>query len=527
MNITKQNENHEPRKVEDELRLHSQILENLAEGVYLVKTADLTIAYTNPKFEEMFGYGPGEMLGQHVGIINAPTDVDPKEVAQRIEADLKAEGVWSGNVHNKKKDGTLFWSHVNISEFDHPEFGKVWLSIQQDIDARMKAEAALLEAKSEAEKANKAKSEFLASMSHELRTPLNAVLGFAQILQTNTDDSLSGAQMEHIQHILDGGNHLLELVNQVLDLARIEAGQAHLCLEEVKTNEVVADCVAFAIPLGQPRGIKIIDHFSCGPLSHLRTDPLRLKQVLLNLLSNAVRYNKDGGKVTVDGQETSNAFLRLSVSDTGAGIAKEEHSKVFRRFRQIKAAPTIANEGTGIGLYVTKLLVELMAGRIGFESEEGVGSTFWIELPLASNEETLIWDDNVRIGIDAIDNDHQILVSLLNKVTQRSVDDADLYEVVTELIDYTHYHFQREEAIMEVCGYPHLEEHRSLHQDLAAQVNDLARTWRERQAPERLDHLRKFLRDLLFDHIMKFDAELSHYAKGRHQEIRKALEGLD
>ena len=135
----------EHKKVEDELRLHSQILSNLAEGVYLVRTADLTIAYTNPKIEEMFGYEPGEMLGQHVGIINAPSDIDQEEVARHIESQLKAKGNWNGDVLNRKKDGTLFWCHVNISAFDHPQFGKVWLSIQEDINTRKSAENALIE----------------------------------------------------------------------------------------------------------------------------------------------------------------------------------------------------------------------------------------------------------------------------------------------------------------------------------------------------------------------------------------------
>lgn len=124
----------------NELQLYQQILENLAEGVYLVKAADLTIVYTNPTFEQMFGYEPGELLGQHVGIINAPADVDPKEVALMIEAELKSSGVWSGDVNNQKKDGTPFWCHVNISSFDHPQFGSVWLSIQQDVTAIRNAE---------------------------------------------------------------------------------------------------------------------------------------------------------------------------------------------------------------------------------------------------------------------------------------------------------------------------------------------------------------------------------------------------
>ncbi|NQU59189.1 MAG: HAMP domain-containing protein, partial [Rhodospirillales bacterium] len=252
--------------------------------------------------------------------------------------------------------------------------------------------------KAEAEAANMAKSEFLASMSHELRTPLNAVLGFAQMLQFDPKNQLSSDQNAHVEHILEGGEHLLELINEVLDLARIEARQLDLSLEEVDAYEVVTACVALTVPLGERRGIKIIEQFSSEPLGYLRTDHLRLKQVLLNLLSNAVKYNRDGGTVTVEGRETEDGFLRLSVSDTGIGIAEKDYSDVFQMFHRLGADPMIAREGTGIGLTVTKLLVERMAGRVGFESEVGVGSTFWFELPWASNENVIIWVDSLSIG---------------------------------------------------------------------------------------------------------------------------------
>lgn len=259
--------------------------------------------------------------------------------------------------------------------------------IVQDITEDWKTREALIKASLKARAADDAKSKFLASISHELRTPLNAILGFAQVLQADTDNPLSAEQIERVGYIIDGGDHLLKLVNRTLDLAKIEAGQMDLLLDEVHANEVVEDCAAMLTPLGQLRGIRIIDEFSEGPSAYLHTDQLRCSQVLVNLISNAVKYNKDQGIVTIRGHKTDNSFLHISVTDTGVGIPERDYEHLFQMFHRVEMTDRPAVEGTGIGLAASKALVESLSGHIGFESEVGVGSTFWIELPLLSEEE--------------------------------------------------------------------------------------------------------------------------------------------
>ena len=392
---------------------------------------------------------------------------------------------------------------------------------------RAKFENELLASKMDAEEVNRAKSEFLASMSHELRTPLNAVLGFAQMLQFDPNNPLTEKQEEHINSILAGGNHLLELVNEVLDLAKIESDRAPFLLDEVNVNEIVTACVEQMKPLGLPQKIRIDDQISEGPPTLLRTDALRLKQILINLLSNAIKYNKYGGSVTIAGRPIDGDLFHLSISDTGIGIDEKDQNSVFQLFHRLSSDAMIAKEGSGIGLHVTKLLLDRMGGQIGIDSELGVGSTFWINLPLISNQETIIWTDNLRVGVDPIDKDHQVVISLLNKMTHRSINDADLDKVIEEMIEYTRYHFRREETIMRVTGYPDFAPHVRRHRKLIKQVTDLDDAWRKDRDPKILQELLQFLRSWWIGHILEVDTGIAQYAAGKDREIRDALKSVE
>ena len=239
------------------------------------------------------------------------------------------------------------------------------------------ANGELAMAMEEAKSANQAKSAFLSSMSHELRTPLNAILGFAQILTSDKLPSTLAQKKEFANHILKSGRHLLTLINEILDLAKIESGAVALSMEPVALQEILQECESMVAPLAGQRGIRLLFPEHCT--ANVTADRTRLKQILLNLLSNAIKYNREAGAVVADCSPSGPGLLRISVQDTGLGLHPDQVRMLFQPFNRL-GQESSAEEGTGIGLVVTKRLVELMGGTIGVTSSLGVGSMFWIEL---------------------------------------------------------------------------------------------------------------------------------------------------
>ncbi|MBF0251882.1 MAG: GAF domain-containing protein [Alphaproteobacteria bacterium] len=238
-------------------------------------------------------------------------------------------------------------------------------------------------AQEETEKASRAKSEFLSSMSHELRTPLNAILGFAQVLDVNPKEPLSPEQKLAVHQITKGGKHLLSLINDVLDLARIDAGRMDLSIEDVPMGPLFDECRALIDAMAAPRAIAV--RFASPAVGRVRADYTRIKQVLLNLLSNAVKYNHDGGRVDVVCELLDGGMARVRVTDTGPGIAEDKQAEMFQPFSRLGAeSGTI--EGTGIGLVIARQLIEAMGGTIDFTSRPGKGSSFWFDIPAVDRD---------------------------------------------------------------------------------------------------------------------------------------------
>ena len=255
--------------------------------------------------------------------------------------------------------------------------------ISRDITERKHAEAAVQQAREEAERANRAKTEFLSRMSHELRTPLNAILGFGQLLEI---DSPTPRQGDAVGHILKGGRHLLGLVNEVLDLARVEAGHMSLSPEPVNACQVFQESIDLLRPLAEQRGLRLSSDFEPEETSWVVADRQRLKQILVNLLSNAVKFNREDGEIMVTCRRTADGTVRLSVRDTGPGIAPGDQERIFSAFERL-GADHAGVEGTGLGLALAKRLAELMHGHLGVESTVDEGSVFCLELPTAAAPE--------------------------------------------------------------------------------------------------------------------------------------------
>jgi PAS domain S-box-containing protein len=358
-------------------RQFESIVQSSDDAIISKTLAGIVVSW-NPGAERMFGYSASEMIGNSMlRAFPADREEEEKYILEQISRGQKLDHFESVR---SCKDGSMIDVSISVSPI-YDDKGNITgaSTIARDITRNKQLEKDLITAKQAAEKANQAKSKFVASMNHELRTPMNAILGFAQLLAL---DNLSENQKDSVQHIITAGHHLMDLINQVLDLAKIEADKLELNLEEISLTFLIQNCLNLVQPLTLKNQIKLIDNSGMGHHTLVIVDKLRFKQVLLNLISNAIKYNRTAGSVTIATKLIQPQRLRISITDTGNGLSKEQIDKLFQPFERLTAKNSQI-EGTGIGLCISKKLIEAMDGRIGVESEEGEGSCFWIEIPIA------------------------------------------------------------------------------------------------------------------------------------------------
>ena len=321
-------------------------------------------------------------------------DIDRERFDQALEAHLHKRETFDIEYRIKSKNGDYRWIRARgQAAFDSTGEPYCMSGTNMDVTDIKAAEEKVLLAKEVAEKANLAKSDFLSSMSHELRTPLNAILGYIQLLAL--DSNLTTAQQQNVSEIRKAGHHLLSLINDVLDLSRVESGQLTLSLEPVNLARVITDCQTMIRPLVETRNVHLHIDDTCSSGVYVNADAVRLKQALINLLNNAVKYNSDGGQVWVSVTAPSDSEVKIEVRDTGAGIPANLQAQVFEPFNRLGAERSTV-EGTGVGLVITKRLVAMMGGDISFISREGQGSSFWIQLPKAKDWASLPSSDERR-----------------------------------------------------------------------------------------------------------------------------------
>lgn len=402
------------RIAEEKVRKLSRAVDQIPLTV-VITNLEGNIEYANPYTFLTTGYTQEDLLGKNPKVLKSgETSIGEY---QHLWDNITRGKEWKGIFHNKRKDGTLYWEQATIGPILNEE-GEIthYIAIKEDITERKRiqdelkdlnlhleekiktrtldlenANISLINANDEAQKANKAKIDFLSKMSHELRTPMNSILGFGQLLEMS---ELTTVQEKGVQHILESGKHLLNLINEVLDISRIESGRISIEVESIEVHDIINEIKDSLLFSANQKGIMINSELNYTIPIYIKADKQRLKQVLINLVNNAIKYNHEGGEVNImvdikPISEDGYTPVRISVSDNGWGIEEKDLERIFIPFERVGAEKSKV-EGTGLGLAVVKQLVDIMGGKVGVKSEPGKGSTFWIELQQSETQLDLI-----------------------------------------------------------------------------------------------------------------------------------------
>ena len=370
---------HKRQRDQIQLSKLSRAVEQSSAGV-VITDLDGVIEYVNPNFTAMTGYSAEEAIGQRPNILKSGhmSDADYVQLWETITSGQE----WRGEMRNKRKDGSLYWDFSSISVVrDNKGIPINYLGIKEDITETKAAMEALQLSKEDAEYANHVKSQFLASMSHELRTPLNAIIGFSQIIMTELFGPLGNQKyLEYLHDIHDSGAHLLELITDILDMSKIESGTMELHEADLEISLVAESCRKLVQKRAQDKHITLTADLPT-PSPVLRGDSVRIKQILINLLTNAVKYTQEGGSITIRCSHGADGGLDLTVADTGIGMAPEDIPRALEPFAQISDIMTNPREGVGLGLYLTRNLVETHGGRLSITSQLGKGTEVTVHFP--------------------------------------------------------------------------------------------------------------------------------------------------
>ena len=382
----------ERKQAEEQLHLQATALASAANAM-LITDRTGTIIWVNPAFTTLTGYTPEEAIGQTPSLLKSGKH-DPS-FYQHLWGTILSGRVWSGETTNRRKDGRLYTEEQTITPVRN-ERGEIahFIAIKQDVTERKRLEAEARE-RERLEDIIRFKSEFVTNVSHELRTPLNSIIGFSELLLDSIPGELNEKQAKYVNYVMVSGQHLLALITDILDLSKIEARKIELELDRFPLNDALETSLTMVRPDASKKQITLTNEVARG-ISTITADPLRFKQIMYNLLSNAVKFTPDGGQVAVRAfhpsdpirglpTESAGPPVCIAVSDTGVGISPEDQPKLFQEFSQLRGGHTSQQRGTGLGLALTKKLIELHGGRIWVESGgEGRGSTFFFTLPEAA-----------------------------------------------------------------------------------------------------------------------------------------------